>query len=132
MKRLVPESQVMEDTDSLGISALSLEGVIRTALRGKVWRVWRCCFCLVLEQIEVDQARCVIGHVGASCDFVWLKTASVGLLWRGCLDRCIWLEIYSVQLVAWDDVHMLGSLVVGPGSMNGDFHVKPLVGLGSK
>ena len=32
---LVPESQMMEETDSLGISALSLEGAIRAALRGE-------------------------------------------------------------------------------------------------
>ena len=33
MERLVPESQMMEETDSLGISALRLVGVNRAALR---------------------------------------------------------------------------------------------------
>ena len=35
MERLAPESQMMEETDSLGISALSLEGAMRGALRGE-------------------------------------------------------------------------------------------------
>ena len=35
MERLVPESQMLEEMDSLGISALSLEGTIREALRGE-------------------------------------------------------------------------------------------------
>ena len=33
MERLAPEFQMMEETDSLGISALSLEGAMRAALR---------------------------------------------------------------------------------------------------
>ena len=33
--RLAPESQMMEETDSLGISALSLEGAMRGALRAE-------------------------------------------------------------------------------------------------
>ena len=37
MKRLVPESQMIEETDSLGISALSLEGAMSAALRGEGW-----------------------------------------------------------------------------------------------
>ena len=35
MGRLVPESQMKEETGSLGISALSLEGAMRAALRGE-------------------------------------------------------------------------------------------------
>ena len=35
MERLALESQMMEETDSLGISALSLEGAMRAALRGE-------------------------------------------------------------------------------------------------
>ena len=35
MERLAPESQMLEETDSMGISALSLEGTIRAALRGE-------------------------------------------------------------------------------------------------
>ena len=35
MERLAPESQMMEETDSLGISALSLEGAMSGALRGE-------------------------------------------------------------------------------------------------
>ena len=31
----MPESQMMEETDSLGISALCLEGGIRAALKGE-------------------------------------------------------------------------------------------------
>ena len=34
-------------TDSLGISALSLEGAMREALRGEGMVAWRRCFCLV-------------------------------------------------------------------------------------
>ena len=37
MERLAPESQMMEETDSLGISPLSLEGAMRAALRGEGW-----------------------------------------------------------------------------------------------
>ena len=37
MGRLAPESQMMEETDFLGISALSLEGAMSTALRGEGW-----------------------------------------------------------------------------------------------
>ena len=37
MERLAPESQMMEETDSLGISALSLEGAMSVALRGACW-----------------------------------------------------------------------------------------------
>ena len=36
-QRLAPESQMMVETDSLGISALSLEGAIRAALQGEGW-----------------------------------------------------------------------------------------------
>ena len=37
MERLAPESQMMEESDSLGMSALSLEGAMRAALRGEGW-----------------------------------------------------------------------------------------------
>ena len=37
MERLAPESQMMEETDSLGISAPSLKGAMRAALRGEGW-----------------------------------------------------------------------------------------------
>ena len=37
MDMLAPESQMMEETDSLGISALSLEGAMSAALRGEGW-----------------------------------------------------------------------------------------------
>ena len=37
MERLAPDSEMTEETDSLGISALSLEGAMRSALRGEGW-----------------------------------------------------------------------------------------------
>ena len=37
MERLAPDSQMMEETDLLGISALSLEGAMSAALRGEGW-----------------------------------------------------------------------------------------------
>ena len=33
MERVAPESQIIEETDSLGISACSFEGAMRVALR---------------------------------------------------------------------------------------------------
>ena len=35
LERLAPESKMMEETDSLGISGLSLEGAMSVALRGE-------------------------------------------------------------------------------------------------
>ena len=37
MERLSPESRMIEETDSLGISALGLEGAMNAALRGEGW-----------------------------------------------------------------------------------------------
>ena len=37
MERHAPESQMMEETDCLGISALSFKGAMSAALRGEGW-----------------------------------------------------------------------------------------------
>ena len=71
MERLAPESQMMEETDSLGISPLSLEGAMRAALRGKGWGGMEMLFLPRVRNFEED---------------MWLGTRWV--LHKAC--RCLW------------------------------------------
>ena len=84
MERLAPESQLMEETDSLGISALSLESAMSASLRGQGrggMEMFRLpCVGTLEEDMQLVTRWHFIRPVGAFGDLSWLETSSVGLL----------------------------------------------------
>ena len=71
MERLAPESQMMEETDSLGISALSFEDAMSAALTGEGWVAWRCCFCFVQETFQEDMQLSTSWVFHKACRCLW-------------------------------------------------------------
>ena len=85
MERLAPKSQMMEETDSLGISALSLEGAMGAALRGEGWGGMEMLILAVWGEFLKRTCGWVQGGhfirpVGAFGDSSWPEMLSVGLL----------------------------------------------------
>ena len=89
MKRLAPESQMIEETDSLGISGHSFEGGHAGSLERRR-HGWHGDVVLAFSRLKRTcswvQGRGLIRPVGAFGDLSWLETSLVCLLRRDCVE----------------------------------------------